>query len=270
MTKVFNFSPGPSKLPQVVINKVEKAVKEYKKTGKSVLEISHRSSEFDEILNEINFDQVKFGVMIETPAAVQQIQKLCEEKIKFISFGTNDLTQYILAVDRGNPEVQNLYDEMNPAILHQLEYVIRVCKRNNVETSICGQAGSKKEMVKFLVEKEIDSISVNADMAKEISDYVAELEKEKLRKHGEEPRQYQPEQKPTYHNPPEKSPQFQENIKKETPEVQENTQEESPKIQETNIQKETPQEEIPDFSNSSPQNNEESNNEFEEKKIIRI
>ena len=56
MTKVFNFSPGPSKLPQVVINKVEKAVKEYKKTGKSVLEISHRSSEFDELLNEINLN----------------------------------------------------------------------------------------------------------------------------------------------------------------------------------------------------------------------
>ena len=52
MTKVFNFSPGPSKLPQVVINKVEKAVKEYKKTGKSVLEISHRSPEFVSIMNE--------------------------------------------------------------------------------------------------------------------------------------------------------------------------------------------------------------------------
>jgi len=56
LTKVFNFSPGPSKLPQVVINKVEKAVKEFKKTGKSVLEISHRSPEFDELLNEINLN----------------------------------------------------------------------------------------------------------------------------------------------------------------------------------------------------------------------
>jgi phosphoenolpyruvate-protein kinase (PTS system EI component) len=77
---------------------------------------------------------------------------------------------------------------MHPAVLHQLEFVIRVCKRNNVETSICGQAGSKKEMVKFLVEKGIDSISVNADMAKEISDYIAEIEKAT----GQEPRQYQP------------------------------------------------------------------------------
>lgn len=143
-----------------------------------------------EVLQKINFSSVKLGVMVETPAAVQIIKELCAEGIKFISFGTNDLTQYILAIDRGNEEVQHLYNEMNPAVLYQLEFVIRVCKRNNVETSICGQAGSKKEMVKFLVEKGIDSISVNADAAKEISDYIAEIEKQR----GEEPRQYQPKE----------------------------------------------------------------------------
>ena len=129
-----------------------------------------------EILKEINFKEAKVGVMIETPAAVQIIGDLCREGIDFISFGTNDLTQYILAVDRGNEKVQHLYNEMHPAILYQLEYVIRICRRNNVETSICGQAGSDKKMVKFLIEKGIDSISVNADAAAEISDYIAELE----------------------------------------------------------------------------------------------
>ena len=54
MNKIFNFSPGPSKLPQSVIDKVEKSVNNYKQTGKSVLEISHRSNEFDDLLNEIN------------------------------------------------------------------------------------------------------------------------------------------------------------------------------------------------------------------------
>jgi len=133
--------------------------------------------------------------MIETPASVQLIKELCEEGIEFISFGTNDLTQYILAVDRGNEQVQEFYNEMHPAILPQLEFVIRICKRNHVETSICGQAGSKKEMVKFLVEKGIDSISTNPDAAKEISDYVAELEKEIISGTDEEPRQYQPEKR---------------------------------------------------------------------------
>ena len=140
--------------------------------------------------------------MIETPAAVQQIREICEEKIDFISFGTNDLTQYILAVDRGNKDVQEIYNEMHPAILYQLAYVIRVCKKFKVETSICGQAGSRKEMVKYLVEKGIDSITVNADVAKEISDYVLELEKGAIKGTDKEPRQYQPKEVETKELPP--------------------------------------------------------------------
>jgi pyruvate, water dikinase len=147
------------------------------------------------IIKEIGFDNLILGIMIETPAAVQIISELCQEGIKFISFGTNDLTQYILALDRGNPKVQEMYNEMHPAVLKQMEYVIRTCKKYGVESSICGQAGSRKEMAKFLVEAGIDSISVNADMAKEISDYVAEVEKDFLGKKGELPRQYQPEKK---------------------------------------------------------------------------
>ena len=143
------------------------------------------------ILKEIGFDKAKVGIMIETPAAVQQIKEFCEDGIDFISFGTNDLTQYILAIDRGNEKVQHLYNEMHPAILYQIGYVIRVCKRYNVETSICGQAGSKKEMVKFLVENQIDSISVNADMASEIGNYIQELEEQILKGTDKEPRQYE-------------------------------------------------------------------------------
>lgn len=132
-----------------------------------------------EYVDEIKFTKAKIGVMVETPAAVQIIRDLCSEGIDFISFGTNDLTQYILAIDRGNPEVQDLYNEMNPAVLYQLDFVIRVCKREGVETSICGQAGSKKEMVNFLIEKGIDSISVNADVAADIADYISEIENSK-------------------------------------------------------------------------------------------
>ena len=134
--------------------------------------------EIKEVLNKIGFNKAKIGVMIETPAAVEIIKELCEEGIDFISFGTNDLTQYTLAIDRGNESIQYLYNEMHPAVLHQLERVIKICKEFGVETSICGQAGSKKEMVDVLVRFGIDSISVNADAAYEISKYVAELEKE--------------------------------------------------------------------------------------------
>ncbi|MCX6750731.1 MAG: phosphoenolpyruvate synthase, partial [Candidatus Pacearchaeota archaeon] len=147
-----------------------------------------------EILRNINFTNAKLGVMIETPAAVQLINQLCDEGISFISFGTNDLTQYMLAVDRGNEEVQDLYNEMHPSILYQLAYVLRVCKRRNVKSSICGQAGSKKEMVKFLVENGIDSISVNADAASEIAGYVQEIEQDIVKGTDKEPRKYNPKE----------------------------------------------------------------------------
>jgi pyruvate, water dikinase len=118
----------------------------------------------------------KIGVMIETPASVVLIKDLCEEGMDFISFGTNDLTQYTLAIDRGNEDVQYLYNENDWAVKKQISRVIRECKQHKIETSICGQAGSNKEMVKFLVQQGIDSISVNADVAKEISELVKEIE----------------------------------------------------------------------------------------------
>jgi len=132
-----------------------------------------------EFANEIQFSDAKIGVMVETPASVQIINELCDQGIDFISFGTNDLTQFTLAIDRGNEQVQDIYDEMNPAILYQLKHVIKVCKEKGVETSICGQAGSKKEMVEFLINEGIDSLSVNADVAAEIAEFISEIESKK-------------------------------------------------------------------------------------------
>ncbi|MFB6246163.1 MAG: phosphoenolpyruvate synthase [Candidatus Pacearchaeota archaeon] len=165
-------------------------------------------------LSEIGFENAKVGVMVETPASIQIIKDLCEEGIDFVSFGTNDLTQYILAIDRGNEKLQHLYEEMHPSVINQMSYVIRVCKRNKIETSICGQAGSRKDMAKFLVEKGIDSISVNADKAKEISEYVAETEQEVLGKKGQLPRQYEKRK--------EKEAEQQENSKSQKEETKEN------------------------------------------------
>ena len=130
-----------------------------------------------EIANKIGIPKnVKIGIMVETPSVVELINDFCEEGIDFISFGTNDLTQYILAIDRNNSDVQDLYNEMHPAVLNAIKYVIRRCKRNKIETSICGQAGSKEEMVKFLVKEKIDSISVNADAAEKISKLISQIE----------------------------------------------------------------------------------------------
>ncbi len=190
------------KNPEILKSEL-RALKRVKENGKEIGILLPQVISVDELkkvkefLKEVEFNDAKLGVMVETPAAVQLIRELCEEGISFISFGTNDLTQYMLAIDRGNEQVQELYNEMHPAILYQLEYVLRVCKRNKVETSICGQAGSKKEMVKFLVERGIDSISVNADMASEIAKYVSELEMNLVKGTDKEPRKYYPIKKET-------------------------------------------------------------------------
>ena len=127
--------------------------------------------------NKFRTENMEFGVMIETPASVQIIDDICKE-VDFVSLGTNDLTQFTLGVDRGNEDVQFLYNELHPSIFKQINKVISSCRANNVESSICGQAGSKKEMVEFLFRKGISSISVNADAAYEISQYIQEHENE--------------------------------------------------------------------------------------------
>tara|TARA_Y100000310_G_scaffold253790_1_gene260744 strand:+ start:6199 stop:9243 length:3045 start_codon:yes stop_codon:yes gene_type:complete len=132
--------------------------------------------ELKKYAEEIKIDNMQIGVMIETPAAVQIIDDICKEGVDFISFGTNDLTQFTLGVDRGEDEVQYLYNESHPAVLAEIKYVIDVCKKNNVETSICGQAGSKPDMVMNLFKWGIDSISLNADAASDISTLIKKME----------------------------------------------------------------------------------------------
>lgn len=119
-----------------------------------------------ELCREVGLEprhDVEFGVMIETPASCMIIEDLCSEGIDFISFGTNDLTQLTLGIDRNNERLARIYDEMHPAVLRLLEMVISVCKSYGVKTSICGQAGSRVEMAKFLAKKGISSISANID-----------------------------------------------------------------------------------------------------------
>ncbi len=131
--------------------------------------------EAKEYFKEFKLPNMEFGVMIETPSAVQIINEICKY-VDFVSFGTNDLTQFTLAIDRNNEDVQYLYNELHPAIFSQIEKVIDACNKAGVETSICGQAGSKKEMAEFLFKKGISSISVNADAAYEISNLIREIE----------------------------------------------------------------------------------------------
>jgi pyruvate,water dikinase len=134
----------------------------------------------------IPLDRIDFGIMVETPAAALIIEDLIKEGIDFISLGTNDLTQYTLAVDRNNENVAYLYDETHPAVMKLIERTIKICKEHGVKTSICGQAGSYPHVVEKLVEMGIDSVSANPDIVHRIREVVARAERkiilEKLRK----------------------------------------------------------------------------------------
>jgi len=105
----------------------------------------------------------QWGVMIETPASALAAESICETGVDFVSFGTNDLTQYTLAVDRNNEAVAGRYDELHPSVVRLLTETIEVCRDHDVSTSICGQAASKPAMIRRLVEAGIASISVNVD-----------------------------------------------------------------------------------------------------------
>jgi pyruvate,water dikinase len=144
----------------------------------------HRAKE---IMREVGLEPckaVEFGIMVETPAACWIIEELCHEGISFVSFGTNDLTQLTLGIDRNNEKIAKLFDEMHPAVLGEIARVIKVCKKHKVKTSVCGQAGSRPEMADFLVHQGVDSISVNADAVEEIRKIVAKTERKLLLERG--------------------------------------------------------------------------------------
>jgi len=122
----------------------------------------------------------RWGVMIETPASALQIDSLAEMGIDFASFGTNDLTQYTLAVDRNNEHVADHFDELHPAVLRLIGDTIERCRELDVDTSICGQAGSKPEMVEFLVESGVSSISANIDAVRDVQHEVKRVEQRLL------------------------------------------------------------------------------------------
>jgi pyruvate,water dikinase len=128
----------------------------------------------------IDTERRSWGVMIETPAAALGIDAMAETGIDFASFGTNDLTQYTLAVDRNNEQVADRYDAMHPAVLELIGDTIETCREHDVETSICGQAGSDTEMVRYLVNKGVTSISANIDAVRDVQHEVKRVEQRLL------------------------------------------------------------------------------------------
>jgi len=114
----------------------------------------------DLIKKNISFDKdMPVGIMVETPATVIALD-LMLPYIDFVSIGTNDLTQYTLAVDRGNPRVAELYDSFHPAVLRQIDTVVRLCHLSNKWVGLCGSMASDPLAIPLLIGLGIDEFSV--------------------------------------------------------------------------------------------------------------
>jgi len=101
------------------------------------------------------------GVMVEVPAAVYQVRELAK-RVDYLSVGSNDLTQYLLAVDRNNARVADLYDHLHPAVLRALVEVVRVAHEEGKKVSLCGEMAGDPVAVILLLAMGFDSLSMGA------------------------------------------------------------------------------------------------------------
>ncbi len=99
------------------------------------------------------------GVMIEVPSAVYLVEELAR-RVDFMSIGSNDLTQYLLAVDRNNPSVAGLFDDLHPAVLRAIHHVVEGAHRHRVPVSICGELAGNPLAAPILVGMGVDSMSM--------------------------------------------------------------------------------------------------------------
>lgn len=110
--------------------------------------------------NGIAYGEVELGIMIETPAAVMVSDELAKE-VDFFSIGTNDLTQYTLAIDRQNAKLDDFYDAHHPAVLKMIQMVIENGHKGGAWVGICGELGADLGLTDTFVEMGIDELSVS-------------------------------------------------------------------------------------------------------------
>lgn len=134
------------------------SVKEVKRIKEIVAEVKA------ELTTEgIPFKDCELGIMIETPAAVM-ISDLLAEEVDFFSIGTNDLTQYTLAIDRQNPKLDSFYDSHHEAILRMLQMVVDNGHKHDCWVGICGELGADTTLTSTFLKMGFDELSVSPAM----------------------------------------------------------------------------------------------------------
>ena len=131
----------------------------------SVREVRDAKEILDECKAELKergvaIGEVEIGIMIETPAAVMMADELAEE-VNFFSLGTNDLTQYTLAIDRQNPKLDNFYDPHHPAVLRMIRHTVEAGHRHGCWVGICGELGADPTLTETFLRMGLDELSVS-------------------------------------------------------------------------------------------------------------
>lgn len=123
----------------------------------------------------------KLGIMIEVPSAMLLLDKAAPY-IDFVSIGSNDLTQYLLAVDRNNPKVSGLFDHLHPAVLVALQMIKSKCSELNLPVSLCGEMAADPASVLLLIAMGFDRLSMSAHRIPKIKWLIRQLKREELLK----------------------------------------------------------------------------------------
>lgn len=142
-------------------------ISEFKRTLEIIEEIK---SELDQ--NGVEYNKnLEVGIMIETPASVFMADQFIKY-VDFFSIGTNDLSQYTLAVDRGNENISDLYSNYNPAVLRSIKHVIDQSHKAGKWTGMCGQFASDTQATKLLLGLGLDEFSASASKIAEVKDTI--------------------------------------------------------------------------------------------------
>ena len=135
--------------------------------------IEEVKKELDE--EKITYKDVELGIMIETPAAVMMSEELAQE-VDFFSVGTNDLTQYTLAIDRQNPKLDNIYDSHHPAILKMLKMIVDNGHKGGCWVGICGELGADTTLTETFLSMGYDELSVSPSMILKVRQEIRSLD----------------------------------------------------------------------------------------------
>lgn len=146
------------------------SVSEVKKIKEIIKEVM---TELDEA--QVPYKEVELGIMIETPAAVMMSEELGKE-VDFFSIGTNDLTQYTLAIDRQNAKLDNIYDSHHPAVLKMLKMVVDNGHKSGCWVGICGELGADVTLTETFLKMGFDELSVSPSMILKVREKIRSVD----------------------------------------------------------------------------------------------